>query len=169
MDVITHAMSGALIGASASRKREFLAGAMTACVFASAILDVADVWLWPVDLELYRRYHRVFTHSIFSAPFLAALSAFAGWLIIRSRYLYLFSLSFLCVAVHLGMDLFCDWPLRLLYPLSEADFALYLVNYTSYPALISLTLAASAVLLLRNSRWEKPENREQRGKKNFED
>ena len=152
MDVVTHSMAGLLIGGTAARKKDNLYAVLLTAALASALIDVLDVWLYLVDVELYRRYHRVYTHTLYGAPFFALLGALPAWLWVKGRWLFLYLVSLVSILVHLGMDVLCDWPLLLFYPFSDRDFALYWVTYSNIPLLIILTVLSLGVIYYRYNR-----------------
>ena len=80
--------------------------------------------------------------------FLAFFSAGAVWLKYRSGFILMYILCALTLMVHLLEDVVCDWPILLLWPLSERDFALDWVNYTSYWVLGIMAAAACVLLYL---------------------
>jgi len=155
MDLITHSMTGLLIGSVATTKKDKLYAVLLAAVVASALLDVLDVWLYLVDVDLYYHYHRVYTHTLVGAPLYAALGALPAWLWVRARYLFLYIIALVSILVHLGMDLLCEWPVLLLYPLSHKDFAQGYIIYSSRIILIIVTALAIGILYARQKMEEK--------------
>jgi membrane-bound metal-dependent hydrolase YbcI (DUF457 family) len=155
MDLFTHGISGALLGAASTKRKDIFFVVIGVGVFASVLIDISDAWLYIVDIELYRKYHRLYTHSIFAAPFMAAISACPFWLYIRKNGTLIYLVSIISIFVHLAMDLFCDWELRLLYPLSDHDFALYLVEYSSRPTLAAVTVLFMIIVIIRDRQQKK--------------
>ena len=170
MDLATHALAGMAVGAAAARKAP-LAAALATGVIASVLPDL-DAWLYFINLQLYYEWHRLFTHTLLAAPVIAAAAAAAGLAIgvsggppIRPRmggftgfpisrhrcrkwvgHATLLATALFAVILHLSLDLLCDWPLRLLWPISNRDFALAIINY-SHPA-FTLGFALLALALL---------------------
>lgn len=91
---------------------------------------------------------------------LAALAALIGLAVDRTRlarvlkagitaparFSTLLLIAAASLVLHLGLDLICDYPLRLLYPFSDRDFALYWFNYSHFA--FTLGFAALALALL---------------------
>lgn len=127
----------------------------------AAILPDLDAFLWLIDLRLYYEWHRVLTHTVFTLPIIALVAALAGTAVNRmrprrtneldamiapARFSRLSIVAGVSLLLHLSLDFLCDFPLRLLWPFTRHDFALYLVSY-SHPA-FALGFAALTVALL---------------------
>ena len=119
MDLVTHSMTGLLIGAAAATKKDKLYAVLLTGAFAAALIDILDVWLYFVDRDIYRNYHRVFTHTLVDVPFYATLGALPGWLCLRGRYLFFYLVALTSILAHLGMDTVCEWPILLFSPLAK--------------------------------------------------
>jgi membrane-bound metal-dependent hydrolase YbcI (DUF457 family) len=154
MDLVTHSMTGLLIGSLAATRKAPLYPVLLTGVFSAALPDL-DAVLYLIDLELYFNYHRLFTHSLFLAPLYAGLAALPAWIWLRSRYFYIYLIALISILIHLGLDLPCDYQLFLLYPFSRKDFALHYISYSSRALLIVVTLLALAILFYRNKDQEK--------------
>jgi len=148
MDLVTHAMAGLLVGSIAAKRKVPLYPVLLTGTLAAAMLDF-DAILYPIDIGLYFKYHRLFTHSLLLAPFYAGLGALPAWLWVRTRYLYFYLIALISILLHLGLDLPCDYQLCLLFPLNRKDFALHLIPYSSIPALLVITALAITILLIR--------------------
>lgn len=149
MDLVTHSMTGLLIGSVAAGKKDRLYAVLLTGAGAAALIDVLDVWLYFVNHNIYRSYHRLFTHTLLGAPFYAALGALPAWLWVRKRYFFLYFVAFASILVHLAMDMVCEWPLLLFYPLSKKDLSLGYIAYSSRIVLIVVTVLAIGSLYLR--------------------
>ena len=154
MDLVTHSMTGFLIGSVAATKKDRLYAVLLTGVVAAALIDLLDVWLYFVDHDIYRNYHRVFTHTLLGVPFYAALGSLPAWLWVRGRYLFFYLIALASILAHLAMDMVCEWPILLFYPLSKKDFSLSYIVYSSRTVLIVVTLLAIGILYLRQ-RMEK--------------
>ena len=150
MDLITHSVTGLLIGSVAATEKDKLYAVLLTGAFAAALIDVLDIWLYFVDLDIYRTYHRVFTHTLIGAPLYAVLGALPAWLWVRRRYLFLYIIALVSILVHLLMDVICEWPILLLFPLSKKDFALSYIVFSSRVVLIVVTVLTLGVLVLRH-------------------
>jgi membrane-bound metal-dependent hydrolase YbcI (DUF457 family) len=154
MDLVTHSMTGLLIGSVAATRKDKLYAVLLTGAFASALPDL-DAVLYFVDTNLYQAYHRVFTHTLAGAPFLAIPGAIPAWLWVRGRYLRLYLIALACIMIHLGMDVLCDWELYLLFPFSRKDFAQGYIEYSSPPLLIVITIITIGILFMRQKREAK--------------
>jgi len=152
MDIVTHAMTGALVGAIAATKRPQLYPALLTGALASALPDL-DAVLHLIDYDLFVRYHRLFTHNLFALPLIAALAAAPASAWVRGRFLYFYLIALVSAALHLGMDLICHCRLLLLYPLSRRPFQLSIIGFSSNWALLSITAAVILVIYLRRRQW----------------
>lgn len=149
MDLITHSMTGLFIGAAAATKKDRLYAVILTGVLAAALIDLLDVWLYPVSKDLFFRYHRVYTHSLLGSPFYAAIGALPGWLWVRGRYRFLYLIALTSILAHLAMDVVCEWPILLLFPLSKQDFSLGYIIYSSRLVLFVVTIFALGILFVR--------------------
>jgi inner membrane protein len=148
MDLVTHAMVGLLVGSIAANRKTPLYPVLLTGTLAAAMLDF-DAILYPINLGLYFKYHRLFTHSLLLAPFYAGLGALPAWLWVRSRFFSFYLIALLSILLHLGLDLPCDYQLYLLFPLNRKDFAWHYIPYSSAPALLVITALALTILLVR--------------------
>ena len=123
MDNIAHGLIGAVIGYCGFRQRGGRA-ALWACIAAAEFSD-ADIVLAFVNGESYLRWHRAFTHSALALPFWAALVAGAFWAFSRrSQFSVLWQAAMAGMASHLFLDWITNYGTMLLWPVSEARFAL---------------------------------------------
>jgi inner membrane protein len=158
MDLGTHALAGLAVGAAGARK-EPLVAALATGVIASVLPDL-DSALYVINIGLYFKYHRLLTHTVAALPVISVAAAAAGLAIGRTRraravrvgvsapprFSALLAIAVCAVMLHLGLDFICDFPLRLLYPFSDRDFALYLINYSHFAFTIGFTVLALALL-----------------------
>jgi len=151
MDVATHAMTGMLIGSAVALRKGRLYPLLLTGAAASAIPDL-DAFIRIAGSDYFFKYHRVFTHTIFAAPLLAALASLPAWIWEKKGYLLIYLLAFAVLLVHLGMDVLCMWPIRLFYPLGNKDYALNLFNNkdTSMIVLFIVTIATLGMLYYHN-------------------
>ncbi|HUT53831.1 MAG TPA: metal-dependent hydrolase [bacterium] len=152
MDLVTHSMTGMFLGAAAARGGRDLKAMLAAAVIASALPDL-DAALYLGGAGLYYHYHRLFTHTLFALPVIAAPAAWAGWKWGKgSRFMTLYLLAVFCLLVPLGLDVLCDWPVLLFYPLRRTDFARGYIQYSSPAFAVIITALALAALFLRRHR-----------------
>jgi inner membrane protein len=146
MDPITHTLTGVLVGEAGFRRRMGTAATVALAVAAEAP-DVDYVLrLFDHTHTLYLAHHRGITHSLFFAPALAALVAFACRPLSRDRrFAPLFGVSLLGVFLHIVEDLVTPFGTMLLAPFSWRRFALdwfFIIDpYFSGTLLIALALA----------------------------
>jgi membrane-bound metal-dependent hydrolase YbcI (DUF457 family) len=145
-------MTGVLIGAAAAPRQEKPGGYILAGALASALPDL-DAALYLVSADVYCSYHRVFTHTLFAAPILAGLAALAGWEFFKgSGFPRLYLIALAGLLVHYGMDILCDWPVLMFYPLSRLDLAQGYIQYSSSLLAVLITILTVAVICLRFGR-----------------
>lgn len=144
MDIVSHAITGALVNATAFpahlRRPAALVGAVGAC------LPDLDVLIRSAsDPLLVLEYHRHFTHSLFFAPIASALATLLLWPLFRRRI----GGQALYIAVLLGyvsaclLDVFTSYGTHLLWPLVQVPIALNMIAVVDpvFTLLISLGLA----------------------------
>lgn len=141
--------------ANAGLSRKFGRGTLFTLALASNLPDIDGLWsfvgsLWGLPEQFL--YRRLFTHSVFGIPVLAAVAA---WLL-RLRYpnlswRTLFGLTVLGMGVHSFFDLVNSYGVVLLYPLSLRRFELAWVFIIDL-ALFSIALAPLLLSCIR-SRW----------------
>ncbi|HEX2828472.1 MAG TPA: metal-dependent hydrolase [Burkholderiales bacterium] len=123
MDLLSHALLGAVSGYAADRARtrlSLLAGA------AAALLPDADVLIGSdTDPLLVLEFHRQFTHSFVAAPVGAALVAGVLWLALKGRlgFLPLFVASLAGYLSAILLDACTSFGTQLLWPFSDRRFA----------------------------------------------
>lgn len=128
MDIVTHAITGALVAASLSpqnlRRQTAVTGAVGAC------LPDLDVLInSPSDPLLMLEYHRHFSHSLVFSPLGAALAALLLWPVFRKNlsvaalYLSLFA-GYLSACV---LDVFTSYGTHLLWPFVSDPIALNMI------------------------------------------
>lgn len=117
MDPLTHALSGVAIKQAGFSRR----GALVIAVIASLLPDI-DYVLRFLGTDVLLRYHRGITHGVFAlfaVPLVLAL-IFKE----KCRFLYAFSLSFICYGLHILFDLTNQYGTRVLSPLDWNQYAL---------------------------------------------
>jgi len=159
MDVVTHSMAGLLIGSLAGAKDDRLYPALLTGALASALPDL-DAFIKLGGMDLFYKYHRVFTHTVFATPFIAAPAALPAWIWFKKHYLFFYLIACGSFLTHLGLDLVALWPIMLFYPLSKKDYAMNLLNNkdTSYVALFALTVLTMGMLYLLDKKRRKNES-----------
>jgi membrane-bound metal-dependent hydrolase YbcI (DUF457 family) len=141
MDPITHTCSGILIGQGlcpqpAVRRKTLLVIGLAA--FAPDFDSVSYLW----GSEAFFRLHHTYTHTLVGIAVLALV--LAG---IESRWLkelsftHLLALNLAGCTIHLCGDLIALWPLHLLSPFSDHDFALHWTRDFDYIVLGVIVVA----------------------------
>lgn len=139
MDAITHILTGCAIGnLLASNSFELIA-----CVFASAAMDL-DIFISRASIK----YHRDFSHSIFSALILS-ISLAALSLLFHQAFLRIFSLALLSSLSHILLDLSTTWGIPLFYPVKKQN-SLELDTAVN-PVLLLASLVLLVVMAISNS------------------
>lgn len=127
MDNIAHGLTGALIGYCGFRQRggsEAGRAAVWTCIAAAEFPDI-DIGMAFFHGDTYLRWHRSFTHSAVLLPLWAALVAWAFWqLLRRKKFRLLYTASVAGMASHLLLDWLTNYGTELLWPLTDARFAL---------------------------------------------
>jgi membrane-bound metal-dependent hydrolase YbcI (DUF457 family) len=124
MDPLTHTCSGILIGQAlrplpAARRQTLMVLGLAA--FAPDFDAISYLW----GPEVYSRFHHAHTHTMLGVAVLAVLLAGIERRWVREiPVARLWALNLTGCSVHLLGDLIAVWPLRLLWPWTDHDFAL---------------------------------------------
>lgn len=153
MDLITHALTGALVATSTApkdkRRPAAIAGGVSACVPDFDVLIRSST-----DPLLVLEYHRHFTHSLFFAPLGAALAMLILWPLLR-RHLNGAALFFAALAGYISaclLDVCTSYGTHLLWPVLPHPVSLNLIAVVD--PLFTLLVAMGLLLALRSqSRW----------------
>lgn len=123
MDNLTHTLVGVAIGEAGLRKR-LGRGTTLILAIASNLPDSDVIWASFQGGEAFL-FRRMFTHSIFGIPLIAAIAALLFRLLYKHiSWRALFGLCFLGMGVHIFFDLINSYGVVLLYPLSLQRFEL---------------------------------------------
>lgn len=118
MDSLTHTLLGVAL-AKAGLARRYGRGTTLALVLASNLPDVDGPFAYATGIESFL-VRRVFTHSVFTVPLLAAAAAGLWRLAIRRlAWRSLFGLFLLGASVHVSFDLVNSFGVLLFSPLSR--------------------------------------------------
>jgi inner membrane protein len=123
MDNLTHTLVGLAMG-EAGLRRKLGRGTTLILAVASNLPDLDAIW------ALFSRgeallFRRMFTHSIFGIPIIAAVAAFLFHLLYKHiSWRAFFGLCLLGMGVHVFFDLINSYGVVLLYPLSLKRFEL---------------------------------------------
>lgn len=149
MDLITHALTGALVASALAPKITKRSAAIAGGI--SALLPDLDVLIRSSsDPLLVLEYHRHLTHSLFFSPFGAALAALMLWHLLR-RHIGAFALYKAALAGYISaclLDVCTSYGTRLLWPLMPQPIALNWIAVVD-PA-FTLLIAIGLVLTLRS-------------------
>ncbi len=152
MDLITHTLMSCGVMRAAVPEKKWRANLSLTCITAGILPDM-DFWLFFVGEEMYGRYHRTLTHTIWFIFGIAFFSAFIsyklteikklskfGWLIgdnlradlseyAHPPFFWFFITGIISVMTHwLGDMITAYGNLMPLYPLNKYDMSLSLVN-----------------------------------------
>jgi inner membrane protein len=123
VDTITHALTGAVIGQAGFRQRGGALAVWT--VIAAAEFPDADILMLYGGGETYLRWHRSFTHSALMMPVWAVVVAGIFWAFARrADFRLLFGAALAGIASHLFLDWITSYGTELLWPVTDARFAL---------------------------------------------
>jgi inner membrane protein len=127
VDNIAHGLTGALIGYCGFRQRGGNAAgraALWSCIAAAEFPDI-DIGMAYFGGNTYLHWHRSFTHSAVLLPLWAAVVAWAFWQLSgRKKFRLLYTASVAGMASHLVLDWLTNYGTELLWPLTDARFAL---------------------------------------------
>lgn len=156
MDALTHTCSGILIGQAlrplpAVRRRTLMVLGLAA--LAPDIDAISYLW----GPEVYSRFHHTYTHTILGVVVLTAvLAGFERTWIKDISFPRLLALNLAGSSLHLVGDLVALWPVRLLLPWKDHDFALRWTGDFDLVVLVVVGLATglAATDRLQNlTRW----------------
>lgn len=147
MDAAAHILDGLAVGIGMAHGRTHPA-AVAVAGFLGAVCPDLDTVLLFKGWDAYRAYHRVYTHTFWALPVLAALITlpvgawvrFEGW-----KLLYLAALS--GAFTHVLLDMGPRFPLRFFWPLSNVDLATGTIPFHSI--LVKAGLLAAILLSAR--------------------
>jgi inner membrane protein len=121
MDPVSHALTGAALGAAITTRPEARRAAVLVGALAGLLPD-ADVFIRSVhDPLLQLEYHRGFTHALASAPLLAVLVAGLLHPLVRRhlRFGHSYAVSLLSLIAHGLLDAATSYGTSLLWPFSD--------------------------------------------------
>ena len=124
MDPITHVCSGVLLGQALRPSSPVRRPLLVILALAAFAPDFdAVTYLWGADA--FYRFHHTYTHTLPGVALLAVLLAGIESQWIRTMsFPRLVALNLAGGTIHLLGDVIAVWPLPLLWPWSDADFAL---------------------------------------------
>lgn len=154
MDVVTHALLGAVTAQSGSKRTETRVAALGGG--AAAMLADADVLIRSdTDPLLVLEYHRHFTHALAFIPVGALIASILLWPLLRGRLAWrrIYWFSLLGYATAGILDACTSYGTRLLWPFSDASISWSIIAVVD--PVFSALLIISLVLAwrTRNRRW----------------
>jgi len=100
------------------------------------------------DLNLYRQLHHVLLHPPVYGLVFGAIVAFALWKMYLMDWKLVLAAFFAGYALHSITDLFfTDWPIRMLWPLSEQQFSYPVLMQYNIPFALAVGLAFGIMVL----------------------
>lgn len=156
MDALTHTCSGILIGQALGPPPAVRRQTLVVLGLAALAPDVdAMSYLW--GPEVYSRLHHTYTHTILGIAVLAMVLAVIERTWVRQiPFPRLMALNLAGCSVHLLGDVIALWPLPLLWPWSDQNFALRWTGDFDLVVLIVVGLATGLAAtdgLQSRSRW----------------
>ncbi|MFQ5931088.1 MAG: metal-dependent hydrolase [Nitrospiraceae bacterium] len=156
MDALTHTCSGILLG-HALRPIPAVRRQTLVVLGLAALAPDVDVVAYLWGPETYSRFHHTYTHTIWGVIFLALLLAAIEQTWVRQiSFPRLFGLNLAGCSIHMLGDMIALWPLQLLWPLSDHDFALRWTGDFDLVVLIVVGLATGLAAtdgLQGRARW----------------
>ena len=124
MDNVTHTLTG-LVARDIAPKRLFENRHFLWMSLLAANAPDIDIALMPFGLELYLKYHRGITHSLFLVPIWGLIAAILVYYISKKRVPFLDSWLWLSimVSIHDGVDWITSYGTGLLTPFSQKAYS----------------------------------------------
>lgn len=152
MDNLAHGLTGALIGYCGFRQRSDGGRAALWTAIAAAEFPDIDIFIAPLSGESFLKWHRSFTHSAIMMPVFAALVAGAIWsLSRRASFKVLWQAALAGIASHLLMDWITNYGTELLWPVSDARFALSWVFIVDVYIIAALLIGLIAAIVTQRA------------------
>lgn len=156
MDTFTHALSGAIVGASgaslpAERQRRLRERMLWGFLFA-AFPDADFLLLFFTDTFTYLNEHRGYTHSVVMLPVWAVLLGALASRITRESFRSMALLAAAAIAAHIAGDLITSWGTKLFKPLSDVPLA-WPITFIIDPVFTGILLAGVIGVLWKRRRW----------------
>lgn len=154
MDIVTHALLGAVAAQSISQRQHARAASAVGAI--AALLPDLDVLIRSVDDALMTlTYHRHFSHSLFFAPIGALLASLFLWFVFR-RYmnksqLYVYALIGYVSACLL--DVCTSYGTHLLWPLVDKPISLSIIAVVDPLFSLILIGALGSAIYTHQQRW----------------
>lgn len=159
MDILTHALSGALLArATAANNTGPRALSLHARIAAGALAAVfpdVDIVLRPLGTLAYLNLHQGYTHSLVMLPLWAVVLAASFSLATRRRYGWrvFYGVAALGIATHIAGDVITAYGAMLFAPLSDRRYSLPLA-FLIDPYFTALIVAALlAAMVFPAQRW----------------
>ena len=154
MDIVTHALFGAVAAQSISQRQHARAASGVGAI--AALLPDLDVLIRSADDVLMTlTYHRHFSHSLFFAPIGALLASLFLWFVFRrymnKRQLYLYALIGYVSACLL--DVCTSYGTHLLWPLVDKPISLSIIAVVDPLFSLILIGALGSAIYAHQQRW----------------
>jgi inner membrane protein len=151
MDLVSHALLGALVAQSISRSRNLRVATLVGGI--AALLPDVDVLIQSrADPLLVLEYHRHFTHSIFFAPLASLLATIVAAPLVRHditrpRLFFMVLLAYLSACL---LDVCTSYGTHLLWPVVEGPMSLGIIAVVDPIFTLILLVAVMAAWVGRN-------------------
>jgi inner membrane protein len=123
VDPLAHTLTGVVLAKSGIERRVG-AGSLFALILASNLVDIDIFGALFIDEPTWT-FRRMWTHSLFTAPFFVLLASFIFSRLYKNASWFRWTLVFSLGAVfHIGMDLINSYGVVLLFPFSRERFEL---------------------------------------------
>ena len=159
MDILTHALSGALLArataASTAQPRALSLHARIAAGAFAAVFPDVDIALRSWDTLAYLNLHQGYTHTLVLLPLWALVLAASFSLATRRRYGWraFYGVAALGIAIHIAGDVITAYGTMLFAPFSDRRYSLPLA-FTIDPYFTAIIVAALlAAMVIPMQRW----------------
>lgn len=159
MDIVTHALLGAVAAQSISQRQHTRAASAVGAI--AALLPDLDVLIRSTDDVLMTlTYHRHFSHSLFFAPLGALLASFFLWFLFR-RYLFrrymsktrLYAYALIGYVSACLLDVCTSYGTYLLWPLMNNPISLNIIAVVDPLFSLILIGALGSAIYTHQQRW----------------
>lgn len=142
MDLFGHAAASLIIGRAVPSQPEERRGTTAAALLCGLLPDV-DAACYLGGADLFLRFHQLYTHNVVTIAVLPIFVASVLNRFTRASFFVLLAAAYVATLTHVACDLIGLWPVPLLFPFTEARWALFWLEQDfAWPLDAVLVLAA---------------------------